>query len=79
MPFPPNPTTYECPKCGWKKTTIPDSDELIRGWDIFESCPNCGHQPLNVRTPTTGELSHARIQKQKMEQARIEELTSRLK
>lgn len=54
MAYRPNPSTYICPSCGWKTTTAPRSDALIRGLvvipdDIYFECPQCGHKPLSGR------------------------------
>lgn len=48
MPFPPPPTTYSCPKCGWKKTVAPKSDALLPG-DFYNACPSCGNTDLECK------------------------------
>lgn len=38
--FPPEPYTYHCLDCGWRKTLAPKSDGLGPG-DFFSWCPSC--------------------------------------
>ncbi|MDZ7922743.1 MAG: hypothetical protein U5M23_01500 [Marinagarivorans sp.] len=40
MPIPLGPTTFSCPKCGWKKTTHPRGDALMPG-EFYKYCPEC--------------------------------------
>lgn len=46
MPIPPRPSTFQCPKCNWRKTVTPRSDALVTGVDWFSECPECGYSPL---------------------------------
>jgi peptide subunit release factor 1 (eRF1) len=48
MAFKPQPTTYNCPKCGWSKTVSPKSDALMPG-DIIQECPKCGNDQLEAK------------------------------
>ena len=47
MPLPPPPLTYDCPQCGWRKTTAPKSDALRPG-EFFACCSECGNRDLIV-------------------------------
>lgn len=47
MPIPMPPTTLRCPKCGWSKTVVPQSDVLLEGHTWFTVCPECGHSKLD--------------------------------
>lgn len=47
MPIPMPPTTFNCPKCGWSKTVVPQSDVLLEGHTWFTVCPECGHTKLD--------------------------------
>jgi peptide subunit release factor 1 (eRF1) len=49
MPVKPQPSTYECPACGWSKTVAPKSDCLAEGYDYFTTCPKCGSENLESR------------------------------
>lgn len=48
MPIPPAPRIYTCPACHWSKTVAPRSDALMPG-DYFDTCPTCGHAPLQSK------------------------------
>ena len=48
MPISPRPQTYRCPACHWSKAVMPRSDTLMRGIDHFDTCPVCGHKPLET-------------------------------
>lgn len=45
----PQPFTYICPCCGWKKTVAPTSDVMVPGVNYFDSCQKCGHPELETR------------------------------
>lgn len=50
--------TFVCPACGWKMT-LPQ----LSSARLVNSCPKCGHQPLDLHQSTAGEklaasLSH---------------------
>lgn len=47
MPIPMPPTTLSCPKCGWSKTVVPQSDVLLEGHTWFTVCPECGNSKLD--------------------------------
>ncbi len=51
MPIKPQPFTYICPCCGWKKTVAPTSDVMVPGVFYFDFCPKCGHPELERREP----------------------------
>lgn len=61
MPVPAPPTTFRCPQCGWHKTVVPKSDVLVRNHNWFESCPQCGHTPLESGPPTAVDLVIAKL------------------
>ena len=46
------PTTLCCPKCGWSKTVVPQSDILLEGHTWFTVCPECGHSKLDHKKAT---------------------------
>lgn len=48
MPIRPQPRHYQCPACAWSKTVAPKSDALGPG-DFFDTCPACGHAPLDSK------------------------------
>lgn len=48
MPIKPEPLTFMCDECGWKKTVAPRSDVLGPG-DWFACCPKCGSEALSHR------------------------------
>lgn len=52
MAIRPNPFTFACKACGWKKTVAPQSDALGAG-DWFSQCPKCGCQGLTMK-PASG-------------------------
>lgn len=62
MPLPPNPITYICPACRWKRSVIPQSDCLINGIDWFEYCPDC-HHSLDFRPATQREILVAKLRR----------------
>jgi len=47
MPIRPQPFTFTCSGCGWKKTVAPHSDALGPG-DWFSRCPKCGNEALTM-------------------------------
>lgn len=49
---PPEPYTYHCPDCGWRKTLAPKSDALMPG-EVFSRCANCTGENLR-REQATG-------------------------
>ncbi len=49
MPIRPKPFTFECCRCGWKKTVALRSDVLMPG-EWVEHCPKCAAKPLKVRS-----------------------------
>lgn len=60
MSFPPAPRQFYCPQCGWQKSVYPHSDAMRMGFDWFERCPRCHHQPLEQRPlPRLERLLHA--------------------
>lgn len=42
----PKPWAFYCPACRWRQAVFPRSDCLHPGLDWFDSCPKCGHAPL---------------------------------
>jgi len=60
MPIPPQPMTYHCPSCGWKRTVTPRSDCLVLGKDIFSDCPRC-HAVLAVHPASSIEILLAKL------------------
>ncbi|MDE1193727.1 MAG: hypothetical protein PW896_00675 [Pseudomonas sp.] len=48
MPIRPQPFTFECGNCGWKKTVAPQSD-CLRPGEWFATCPKCGGENLKMR------------------------------
>jgi Zn finger protein HypA/HybF involved in hydrogenase expression len=48
MPVRPQPFTFECGECGWKKTVAPQSD-CLRPGEWFVVCPKCGNEGLNTK------------------------------
>lgn len=55
MPIRPQPSTWFCKRCNWKKTVAPGSDALGPG-DYFTACPACASSDLGMRRPTALEL-----------------------
>lgn len=49
MPLPLPPKEYQCTACGWQQRTLGGSDTLAPGIDVFDTCPECGCQHLQVR------------------------------
>ena len=48
MPIRPQPFSFKCGDCGWKKIVAPKSDCLGPG-DWFSKCPKCGSQEMKIR------------------------------
>lgn len=63
MPFPPPPTCFSCPQCGWQRTIIHESDVLLPGRDLPLSCAKCGHSPLRHKPASARQISLARLSK----------------
>ncbi|MDV6691876.1 hypothetical protein QO169_09265 [Pseudomonas aeruginosa] len=61
MPIPPRPLTFICPRCAWQKTTVPLSDALEVGRDLYVQCPKCKHEPLEGRLATQAEILKAKL------------------
>ena len=57
MAWKPQPLTYMCPQCGWKKPVAPRSDVRLEGFDRFSKCPKCGNMELIARKPSLLELA----------------------
>ncbi|MNF88834.1 hypothetical protein D3C76_1217140 [compost metagenome] len=49
MPVRPQPFTFICDGCGWKKTIAPRSDALGPG-DWCDRCERCGSTSLTFKT-----------------------------
>jgi len=56
MPIRPQPRTWFCKRCNWKKTVAPASDALGPG-DYFSACPACASPDLGSRKPNLLELA----------------------
>ncbi len=56
MPIRPQPCTWYCKQCTWKKTVAPASDALGPG-DYFTACPACAGTSLGTRKPSLVELA----------------------
>lgn len=56
MPIRPQPCTYSCKQCNWKKTVAPSSDALLPG-EHFGACPVCASTSIERRAPTMLELA----------------------
>lgn len=56
MPIRPQPCTYFCTRCRWKKTVAPASDALMPG-EYFGACPSCASTAIERRAPTLLELA----------------------
>lgn len=48
MSIRPTQLTFDCPSCGWRKTTAP-ADNVISAEDFFTCCSDCGNRDLVVR------------------------------
>lgn len=62
MPTPSTPLTFECPTCGWQKTTTPDSG-VLRQDDFYTCCSHCGNRDLLVQKATPWAAWLARFHK----------------
>lgn len=62
MPIPLRPLTFVCPSCAWRKTTIPLSDALVIGRDLYGQCPKCRYEPLESRQATRTEILKAKLE-----------------
>ncbi|MDD1966729.1 hypothetical protein NPS29_15460 [Pseudomonas putida] len=49
MPVRPQPFTFTCDSCGWKKTIAPRSDALGPG-EWCDRCERCGSTSLSFKT-----------------------------
>ena len=64
MPIRPAPLTFDCPTCGWRQTTAPDSDVIAPG-DFFSCCSECGNRDLLVSAASPWAAWLARLQKRR--------------
>lgn len=64
MPIAPTPMTFDCPTCGWRKSTAPDSDALTSG-ELFTCCAECGNPDLIVRQASAWAAWLARLQRRR--------------
>lgn len=60
MPIRPQPCTYHCKQCGWKKTVAPQSDALLPG-EFFSACPMCANASIERKPPTALERALIRL------------------
>ena len=61
--WPPEPYTYRCSDCGWRKTLAPKSDALMPG-DFFSACPVCQSPDLQREQATGLARALARLRRQ---------------
>lgn len=64
MPITPASLTFDCPTCGWRKTTAPDGDKLGPD-DFFTCCSECGNRDLFVRQASPWATWLARFRKRR--------------
>lgn len=64
MPIAPTPMTFDCPICGWRKSTAPESDALTSG-NFFTCCAECGNPDLVIRKASALAAWLARLQKRR--------------
>lgn len=62
MPIAPTPLTFECPNCGWRKTTTPEANVLTPN-DFFTCCPDCDNRDLFAKEATPCAVYFARLRK----------------
>ena len=62
MSIAPIPMTYDCPICGWRKSTAPESDALTPE-DFFTHCAECGNPDLVISQASAWAAWLARLQK----------------